>query len=382
MNIIALASYLSSKRGGLEHSLLDVCQALAKRGHKISLIYEEEGDQLEKYQQFCTDLIKITSYKLNAQFLADIRRVASLPTDIIYSNQYNNFFFARVLSQLSGLPLVGHLRLHASTEDSYLKRIKQSFTLSGIHHYIAISEAVKNDWCDRLRVPPHKVSIVYNGIEPDRFVISDDVSSLRKAWEIAPQERVISYVGRLETEKGIETLIRAFALLCQASIPARLLIAGKPLFSGDAYLSQLEALAESLGIQENVKFLGHISNTRSLYQMSDVVVLPSLWLEAFGRVLIESMACGTPALGSRSGGIPEILTGEFSNWLFAPGDEVDLYTKLKEVIDWRDTDPTLSHRCRQHVIHNFSLQQTIDGIETVLEKSTACTLRSRKRFYV
>ncbi len=382
MNIIALSSYLSSKRGGLEHSLLDVCRALAERGHSICLIYEEAGDQLENYQQFCSDLIKVKSYKLNPQFLADIRQAASVTTDIVYSNQYNNFFFGRVLSQICRVPFVCHLRLHASTEDSHLKRLKQSLTLSEIHHYIAISEAVKTDWCDRLHIPPEKISIVYNGIEPDRFAISDDVVSLRTAWEITPQERVISYVGRLETEKGIETLIRAFALLRQASIPAQLLIAGKPLFSGDTYRSQLEALAENLGVSNSVKFLGHISNSRSLYQISDIVVLPSLWLEAFGRVLIESMACGTPALGSRSGGIPEILTGEFSNWLFTPGDEVDLHTKLKEVINWRDTDPMLSHRCRQHVIHNFSLQQTIDGIEAVLERSIAFTLRSRKRFYV
>ena len=368
MHIITLASYLSSKRGGLEHSLFDVCQALAERGHKITLIYEEEGDQLEKYQEFCTELIKITSYRLNASFLSDIKRVSSLQSSIIYSNQYNNFFFGRLLSQLQGIPLICHLRLHASGEDNPLKRIKQSFTLSGISRYIAISEAVKTDWCDRLNISGDKVSIVYNGIEPERFSIPSEISDIRAAWDLSPTERVVSYVGRLETEKGIETLIRAFALLRQSSIPAKLLVAGKPLFSSEEYISHLAALADSLGIKDDVKFLGHISNTQSLYQVSDVNVLPSLWLEAFGRVIIEAMACGTPALGSRSGGIPEVLTGEFSDWLFTPGDELDLYAKLKGVINWRDTDPALSQRCRQHVVTNFSLNQTIDGIETILKQ--------------
>jgi len=369
MNIIAFASYLSSKRGGLEHSLFDVCQALAERGHKITLVYEEEGDQLEKYQQFCDELIKVTSYRFNARFLNDISRIARLQSNIIYSNQYNNFFFGRILSQLSGIPLVCHLRLHASTEDSSLKRIKQSLTLSGISHYIAISEAVKTDWCDRLNIPRDKVSVVFNGIEPGRFAIPDDISDLRRAWGLSPEERVISYVGRLESEKGIETLIRAFALLRQSSLPAKLLIAGKSLFSGEDYASHLERLADSLGIIDDVKFLGHISNTQSLYQISDVNVLPSLWLEAFGRVIIEAMACGTPAIGSHSGGIPEILTGGFSDWLFTPGDELDLYTKLKTVIHWREADPTLPQRCRQHVVTNFSLDQTINGIEAVLQQA-------------
>ncbi|PZV18485.1 MAG: glycosyltransferase family 1 protein [Leptolyngbya sp.] len=369
MHIIALSSYLSSKRGGLEHSLFDVCQALVERGYQITLVYEEEGDQLEKYQQFCTALIKITSYKLNSRFLSDVRKITNVQNSIIYSNQYDNFFFGRVLSQLQGIPLVCHLRLHASTEDSYLKRLKQSLTLLGISHYIAISEAVKTDWCDRLNIRRDKVSIVYNGIEPERFAIADDISDLRKAWDISSEERVISYVGRLETEKGIETLIRAFALLRQSSIPAKLLIAGKSLFSGEGYISQLEALTDDLNIKDDVRFLGHLSNTKSLYQVSDVTVLPSLWLEAFGRVIIEAMACGTPALGSRSGGIPEILTGEFSDWLFTPGDEIDLHTKLKAVLHWRNTDPILPQRCRQHVINNFSLNQTINGIEAVLQEA-------------
>lgn len=371
MHIITLASYLSSKRGGLEHSLFDVCQALAKRGHKITLVYEEEGDQLEKYREFCTELIKIAGYRLSTNFLSDISRIANIQSSIIYSNQYNNFFFGRLLSQLQSIPFVCHLRLHASEENNYLKRIKQSFTFAGINRYIAISDAVKADWCDRLNISGDKVSIVYNGIEPERFSIPREISDIRAAWGLSPTERVVSYVGRLEAEKGIETLIRAFALLRQSSIPAKLLVAGKPLFAGEEYISHLVALTDSLGIKDDVKFLGHISDTQSLYQVSDVNVLPSLWLEAFGRVIIEAMACGTPALGSHSGGIPEVLTGEFSNWLFTPGDELDLYTKLKDVIDWRNTDPALSQRCRQHVVTNFSLNQTIDGIEAVLKQAIA-----------
>lgn len=371
MHIVALASYLSSKRGGLEHSLLDVCQALANRGHQITLVYEEGGDQLEKYQQFCTELIKITSYKFNVRFLSDICRVASTQSSVIYSNQYNNFFFGRILSRLQGIPLVCHLRLHASTESSFLKRIKQSLTLSGISRYIAISEAVKADWSDRLSIPSDRIDVVYNGVNPASFKSVDSSATLREDWNIPEHVKVVSYVGRLERVKGIEILIKSFALLQQTGTNAHLLIAGKSLFSGEEYRESLEQLAQELGVADYVHFLGHISNTKALYHASDVVVLPSIWLEAFGRVVIEAMASGTPMIGSRVGGIPEILTGEFEDWLFEPNHEQDLLRALQQLIHWRDKTPDLGERCREHVVNNFSLEKTIEGVEQILLKSTA-----------
>lgn len=371
MKIIALSSFLSTKRGGLEHSLFDVCRNLAKRGHSITLVYEEGGDQLGLYQQICKRMIKINSYHLNLKFLTDLLKVQ--PSDchdtIIYSNQYDNFFFASSLATIYNLPIVCHLRLHASIEDGYLKRIKQRLTFAKIDHYIAISEAVKKDWCNRLYIPRQNVSVVHNGIEPEQFSYSNTFDDLRRFWNIPIHEKVVSYVGRLEPEKGIENLIRAFALLRQVEIPSKLLIAGKPLFSGTEYLVTLKRLAHDLGVTEHVRFLGHISDPCLLYQISDVTVLPSLWLEAFGRVIIESMACGTPAIGSKTGGIPEVLTGKFSDWLFKPGDELDLFNILRSVIYWRDRDPGLAIQCRQYVIDNFSLEKTIDGVESVLHQA-------------
>lgn len=366
MHIIALASYLSTRRGGLERSLLDVCQNLAARGHKVTLVYEQEEDQLGAYQEFCDSTLKIKSYRLNPSFGLDILRVPVEPQSLIYSNQYNNFFFGSILALIRNKPFVCHLRLHASTERTKIKRLKQAATLSQIDRYIAISDAVKADWENRLAISPQKIDVVYNGIDSAQFFPVSQPEYLKAKWGITQGERVVSYVGRIETDKGLETLIRAFSLLLKSGVKAKLLVAGKSLFSGESYQASLVNLAEQEGIGNSVKFLGHLSNPREIYHLSDVNVLPSLWLEAFGRVIIESMACGTPALGSRVGGIPEILTGEFSDWLFNRGDELDLYDKLKSVIDWRETAPYLAERCRQHVLKNFSIEQTIDGIESVL----------------
>lgn len=93
MNIIALASYLTNKRGGLELSLLDSLFSLSKCGHSITLLYEEEGDQLDVYRQFCDELIKINSYKFNKAFLADVLKTPVKKIVLSIATNMTIYFF-------------------------------------------------------------------------------------------------------------------------------------------------------------------------------------------------------------------------------------------------------------------------------------------------
>jgi glycosyltransferase involved in cell wall biosynthesis len=150
---------------------------------------------------------------------------------------------------------------------------------------------------------------------------------------------------------------------------------GKSLVSGEQYEQHLKNLVNELGIGEQVSFLGHLLNPQPIYCISDVVVVPSLWLEAFGRVVAEAMACGTPVIASRVGGIPEILTDRFQDYLVEPGDEADLFHALKQTIGWKDNHPELGQQCREHILQKFNLEQMNNEIETVLLK----TLAARKK---
>lgn len=373
MHIIVLENQPTSQRGGQEIILLDVCRGLAQRGHQITLVYLEEGNLLKEYQKICKHLIKVESFLLDRStisrsfnFFADIWRIPVTEDSVIYSNRYHDVVFGYLLSLVRKIPFVCYLQLPPHTQ-----KFGRPHTvgLKGVDKFIALSKQTKSDWID-IGLKSEKIDVVHVGINSQIYRPADH-ALFRKEWEIPEASRVVLYIGRLDKEKGIETLIRAFALLRKNNDKTQLLIAGKPVAhssvaEGEEYQQALVQLTADLGVEKDVKFIGHVTNTARIYQMSDVTVLPSVWSEPFGRVIIESMACGTPVVASRTGGIPEILTAEFERQLFEPGNDQALCEHLTQVIDWRDQDPDLGNRCRQHILSNFSLDKMIDGIEKTL----------------
>jgi glycosyltransferase involved in cell wall biosynthesis len=239
--------------------------------------------------------------------------------------------------------------------------------LQGADRLIAVSQQNQTDWIEA-NFSAQKITVVYNGVDPERFRPCDRQLA-KQQFGFTSTDKLVTYVGRLDQSKGIETLLRAFALLPMNTQP-HLLIVGKPVLNKPAYEASLKQLASILGVANQVTFWGYLANPIAAFQASDVVVVPSVWSEPFGRIIVEAMACGTPVLASRIGGIPEILGGEFTSGLFAPGNAEDLANKLQNRLNWQQTDPTLGQRCRQHVMQQFTLKQTIDGIEQVFIEVT------------
>jgi len=377
MHIIVLEQEPSSRRGGQEVVLFDFCRGLSQRGHSISLLYTQEGNLLKQYQEFCTHVVKVNLFTVYRKpyvfrFLADIwqtaGKISTTKDSIVLSNQYQDSLFGRALALYKSLPFVCYLHiLPPKIPPSTFVEWQWFVGLKGVKQFIAVSNQTKLEWV-KSGFSESKIDLVYNGIDLEVYKTSSNFSITRKEWNIPEDTRVVSYIGRLDREKGLETLIRAFARLLKTGTNTKLLIAGKTVLQGEEYKKSLEQLVTDLGIEKYVSFLGHVSNTTSVYQVSDVTVLASRWPDPFPRAIIESMACGTPVVASRIGGIPENLTGEFQNGLFESENEQDLADTLNRIINWRDKNPQLGERCREHVLSKFTIEKMVDGIEKVLLK--------------
>lgn len=365
MHIIVLEDEPSSSRGGAEISMLDLSWRLSQRGHNISLVYLQEGDLVEQYRSFCLHITKVNSFQpkkgiINIfRFLADVFKVNKERNSVVYCNRYRYAIFGFSLAFVRRLPLVCHLRM--PPKKTYPKKLL--FGLKNVNQFIAVSSQTKLDWFNT-GFQRDKIQVVHNGIDPNKFKPLKGNVSVREQLNISENTKIITYIGRIGQEKGIDILIKAFAQIKQNGIDATLLIAGKPLGkSAQAYSPFLKDLISDLKLEKDIIFLGHTNNPVSVYQTSDLTVVPSLWSEPFGKVVIESMACGVPALASSVGGIPEILTGKFQTLLFEPGNVENLVQLIYQTIDWKKANPELGKECREHIVNNFDIEQTVSKVE-------------------
>lgn len=386
MNLIVLENHVTTQRGGQELNLLEICRGLFHRGHRITLLYLKPGDLLPQYQSFCDRTISISAYgfdwrnlKSTLKFLPSLVQIWQIPianNSLIFCNDYHFSLFAYALSYVQKLPYVCYLQLPPLNLNHQRK-----FGLRGVDRFISVSEQTKQDWID-FGISSDRIRVVYNGANLEKFKPADNPTAMKQKWGIQDDTNVISYIGRIDREKGLETLIKATANLIKKGRRIQTLIAGKPVThysssrgrecedEGMSYLRSLIRLADQLEVGDRVKFVGYLADPVSLYQASDINVLPSIWNEPCSLGLFESLACGVPKVASRIGGNPEILTHEFAKYLFEPGDDHDLAEKLDRLLDWRTQDSTLGSRCRQHVLTYFTYENMVKGIEKNLLELT------------
>ncbi len=103
-----------------------------------------------------------------------------------------------------------------------------------------------------------------------------------------------------------------------------------------------------------------------LYQQSDALLFTSIWQEPFGRVLVEAMVSGVVVIGTASGGAAEIMSENENALTFAPGDAVELASKVVRLRESGELRQRLSEHGRRMALEKFSLDRMVDGIEAYL----------------
>ncbi len=183
-----------------------------------------------------------------------------------------------------------------------------------------VEVAVSDFTLETMRAGPHARHIcrIHNGVDPARFAL-EQASPARAVGS----RFVVGFAARLIPGKGAEDAISAIAQ-ARSQISVKLLIAGD-----GAERPRLEAMAQQLGVGEDVEFLGLLSDVRDLWRQCDLaLVLSSSFIESFGMVALEAMACGKPVIGTINGAIPEVIADGVTGTLIGPGDVSHLVRTL------------------------------------------------------
>jgi len=193
-------------------------------------------------------------------------------------------------------------------------------------------------------VNEQKVQVIPPGVDLSHFYpIPDDEA--KEYIGIPPCDKLLLFVGRIEPLKGIDTLIKAIALMKKRGAEVYLsIIGGYPDISSETLsseMSRLQTLCEQHGLTDLIAFLGRRGQDTLPYYYSaaDAVVMPSHY-ESFGMVALEAMACGTPVVASQVGGLAFLIEDGETGYTVPADDPRALADQLEKII----TSPDLCER--------------------------------------
>lgn len=152
-------------------------------------------------------------------------------------------------------------------------------------------------------------------------VVGGDIEA-RRAVDRSDRPMTFGYLGRINTEKGVGTIIDAFKRI--GSGDWRCLIAGQAM---DDSIERFTAQATGLPIE----FVGWV-DPKAFFDDIDVLIVPSIWAEPSPRTIYEAYAVGLPCIGARTGGIPELIGEDNDDWLFDGGDDAGLAARISAVM--------------------------------------------------
>ena len=299
------------------------------------------------------------------EFVEGVQRFAQaegVQYDVIHSHYWLSGWAARELRDTWRAPIVqmfhtlGKMKdavARSAAERETARRIEVETEIVQFADRLVAATPVERDQLARLYgAPKDRISIVPPGVDLDHFhPMPKQVA--RQHIGVGPHDWMVLFAGRIEPLKGIDTLIRAMALLaheCPTWIDRLCLaiIGGDPNTNENAEMERLKAMHEELKLGDLVVFLGAKDQDKLqyYYNAAEAVVMPSHY-ESFGMVALEAMACGTPVIASDVGGLSYLVRDGETGFRVPDGDHVALASTLARLLQ----DETLRHKLGQQAQH-------------------------------
>ncbi|MGW6270047.1 GT4 family glycosyltransferase PelF [Streptomyces sp. NPDC055060] len=210
-------------------------------------------------------------------------------------------------------------------------------------------------WEERGGAEPSLIRTVYNGVDPEAFPPAGP----------EPQSPTLSWAGRVDPIKDLETLIRCFALVRREIPDARLRLFGGTPRGGEAYRERCEALAAELGHGDAVVFEGRVEHIKDAYSAGNVVMLSSI-SEGFPFTLIEAMSCGRATVSTDVGGVREAVGP--TGLVVPPRAPEAMARAVVELLRDPGRRAAMGEAARLRVIEQFTLRQTVEAFRSIYEE--------------
>lgn len=348
MKVLHLLNYAG--QGGTEQYVRTLILEMAQIGVQAELAYHESGPLVQWAQEHA---IPVHHLEMRSPF--DRAAVAALTKlcrereiHVVHTHYLReNYIALQAKGKIPGLRVI--YTYHILTENSVLQKLcnrvlslRQDAAVANCS--AGVARLAENG------VPKRKIRLVYNAVAPELWQCESSV--LRQELGVGEDAFLLLFAARLVEGKGHAWLLESVKKLKEtAGQPFHLVLAG------DGPLKEmLEQRVRELDLTDTVTFLGFRSDMSNLYHGADLTLCPSE-SETLSLLLLESLACGTPALATNVGGIPDILSAEHDCGRMVPyGDTDALVCALNEIMADRETVKRWSENGKRIVKEKFSVQ--------------------------
>jgi glycosyltransferase involved in cell wall biosynthesis len=318
MNILQVVHFFNPARGGAVTSTYNLSKNLAKLGHDVTIFTSD----LEFNYEYADSLKGVTiipfpcitnigmllvSPRMKKQLKKDIKKF-----DIIHMNSFRTYqnMVAYKFAKKNGIPYVlqtrgdiprfeGKQRLKFLYDTIWGKRIIRDASKIIFSSRLELRESQKD-----FLIPRTKYDFIPNGIDiPESCIFIQ--GAFREKLSINKDEKIILYLGRINSGKGIKLIVKSFSEVNKIINNIKLVFVGLD----EGYSSNVMKLANNLGITDKIIFTGPLLDEQKFqaYSDSDVFLLPSRY-ESFGNTILEAFACNTPVIVTKDCGVTEWIS--------------------------------------------------------------------------
>jgi lipopolysaccharide heptosyltransferase II len=350
--------------GGVETGTLDLSRELIKRGHKVIVV--SGGGRMVK------DLVNIGARHIKLPvhrklLFSIIKMIEKL--ECIIKEEHVDIVHAR-----SRVPAIIAFFATRHTDAAFITTAHGYYSphlfsrVMGWGKFVIVgSTVIGRHMIEDFGVPRDRIRFVPRGVDLEKFRFNPiDISRHKTEYKIG-------VVGRITPIKGHTFFLQAIARVIRIFTKVKVLIVGDAPADSPEYKENLKKLARQLNIERAVEFLGSRQDIPEIMSELDLLVLPSVGQEAFGRVIIEAGASGVPVIATRIGGAIDIVQSEKTGLLVEPGNIMEMVNAIVRLLNDRELAKDLSNEARKRVEKEYSLVRMAEDTIKVYEE--ACKRR-------
>jgi glycosyltransferase involved in cell wall biosynthesis len=310
MNIL----FVSSARGwgGGEVWLREICEGLAKRGHRTAIACRQESEIMKRLGGGAVRLLPVRlAGELDPSAVLALRGVMRAErTGLVCCNMEKEFRIGGMAARLAGVPIVMSREVDRPIKNTLVNRYFYGRIGSGImvnSHATRETLITSAPW-----LASQRIEVVWKGIDTDTPAHAR-AAAVREQFHLRSDDVVAGFVGRLDEQKGIIALLEAMKIAAAKNARIKLVIAG----DGNQYDTIVE-FVKANGLAERIFLAGFRDDVPAFMKAIDFLVMPSLW-EGFGYSAVEAMAASKAVIATNVSSLPEIVRDGETGILVPPG---------------------------------------------------------------